>query len=315
MTGKHRKHFVIFFLVLLPVGTGVIVTSCAKRGDVGNTYADTLSVYITTPPNGSTVARTLTIRAEATYTPDYIEFHFDTFRSVYDSFPPYSATYDVMLYPQGNYFASAVAYWGDITRGATVSFYIYNNICDPGIPVVLNGDTIPESRILRNQVGCITRIDLRSYGITDSNCLSGLELYGAELETLFLFNNQLQHINLSPLTYCRKLRKFEVSMNRLESVDLLPLSNCRELIYLSFWANQIMGVDLSPLSSCTLLSWLDFRNNQLRNIDLTPLWELNRLSNLFIQNNFLDSVSCLNVCAFISNHPACRVYTDCSCAK
>lgn len=293
----------------------ILANSCTKDNNNNSNPTDTLSVSITIPINGSTVTKTLTICAEVTYSADYLEFHFDTFPSIYDTFPPYCATYNVMRYPPGCYFASLVAHWGNSTRGATVSFYIYNNICDPGIPVVLNGDTIPESRISRNIDGCVTKLDLHGLGISDSNCLSGLELYGAELETLFLFNNQLQQINLSPLSYCRKLKKFEVTMNRLIGVNLSHLSSCKELMYLSFWMNQITQIDLSPLSACTLLSWLDFRNNQLTSIDLTPLWELDSLNNLFIQNNLLDSTSCYNVCNFIFSHPTCHVYTDCSCTK
>ena len=162
------------------------------------------------------------------------------------------------------------------------------NPCDPDVPVVLNGDTIPEDIIWRDDEGCVTAIDLGGMGISDSNCLAGIELYST-LGQLYLYYNNLLSINLS------------------------PLSSCTELWFLALSNNNLTNINLTPLSSCTNLEWLSLWENQLTNIDLTSLCDMDSLEFLGLNDNPLDSASCAHVCDFIDEHPDCYVYTDCAC--
>lgn len=161
--------------------------------------------------------------------------------------------------------------------------------CDPDVPVVLNGDTIPEERIWRNASGCVIKIDLSNMSISDSNCLAGIEVWSRNLERLIIHWNDLTSINLSLLALCANLEWLDLSCNRLTNIDLTPLSSCMNLWY------------------------LDIYYNNLTSIDLTSLWDLDSLEYLFLHRNYLDSTSCAHVCDFIDEHPDCDVWTDCDC--
>ena len=189
------------------------------------------------------------------------------------------------------------------------------NPCDPDVPVVLNGDTIPELEITRNDYGCVTAIDLSFIFISDPNCLSGIELWSANLEVLHLGVNSLSSIDLSPLSSCTNLERLIIYWNDLTSIDLTPLSSCSNLEVLSLCNNSLTNIDLSPLTSCTNFWLLDLSSNQLTSIDLSPIWTSYSLQHLFLYNNALDSASCAQVCDFIDEHPDCNVNTDCSCGK
>ena len=184
--------------------------------------------------------------------------------------------------------------------------------CDPDVPVVLNGDTIPEERIWRSDSGCVIVIDLYSMSISDSNYLSGIYAWSTTLEYLCLVDNNLTSIDLSPLASCVNLRWLYLSGNQLTSIDLSPLASCTNLRSLEFFDNQLTSIDLSPLASCADLLRLYLNGNQLTSIDLTPLWDLDSLA-LWLDNNDLDSASCAHVCDFIDEHPDCWVRTDCDC--
>jgi len=185
--------------------------------------------------------------------------------------------------------------------------------CDPSNPVVLNGETIPESRIMRDTLGCVVGIDLGSMDISSRNCIYGIEIYDSTLEWLILVCNQLTSINLSPLSSCIYLEGLYLMGNQLTSINLSPLATCAKLEALVLWGNQLTSIDLSPLASCANLRGIALDRNQLTSISLYPLWELDSFAEFYIDENFLDSASCAHVCDFIDEHPACWVVTDCDC--
>jgi len=330
-----RKMFIIWAVLFVPVA--IIYTGCSENSTNGGNGNGEYSAVITQPTGGDTVISTLIIRAEADPAPDCIQFEFDTFETAVDSTAPYSRSFDISLYPSGNHSARAIAYWDDTTRSGDVSFFIEHIECDSAAPVVLNGDTIPEDRIIRNAAGCVITIDLSYMDITDPNCIAGIEIYSATLKGLSINYNPLTSIDLSPLASCTNLDKFVLNNNQLTSIDLLPLTPCINLYWLlldhnqftsidlspvgSFvnlnrlWLhrNQFTSIDLSPLSSCTGLMFFFIRENQLTAIDMLPLWELEFLEVFELQMNDLDSVSCAHVCDFIDEHPDCNVRTDCVC--
>ena len=302
------------FLVVLLIIAGILVFQGCSENDTGPTApspTDTLSVTITQPTEGDTIIGALTIRAEVGSTPDYVEFNFDTFATVVDSTSPYQASYNVSLYPSGNYSLSVVARWGGTIRTDESSFYIEHIECNPDIPVVLNGVTIPEGRITRNEAGCVISLLLGNMSIYNPTCLAGIETYSATLETLDLTLNQLTVIDLSPLSSCTNLLQLTLANNKLTSIDLSPLSSCINLEELCLgdylsppWNpteyNRITSIDLSPLSSCTNLERLSFYANQISNIDISPLSPCTNLEELCLSYNWLANID-LSPLSFCTN--------------
>ena len=211
------------------------------------------------------------------------------------------------------------------------------DICDPLRPVVLNGDTISDDRIIRNEDGCVTIINLNGMSLTDTNCIDGIELYDSTLAVLSLFANNLADIDLSPLASCTNLKLLYLDDNTIFNIDLTPLATCVNLERLELEFNALLGIDLAPLTSCINLEALQFDFNFLEyidltplescinletlhldfnfltTIDLTPLWDLDSLDDIMLRYNNLDSASCTHICDFIEAHPDCYLWSDCSC--
>ena len=217
-----------------------------------------------------------------------------------------------------------------ILLGLLCSFALYTccdddedncpELCDSSVPVVLDGTTIPEGRIDRNAFGCVVELYLDNLQISSSNCLNGIEEYNQTLEKLYLSSNLLSSIDFSPLSSCRKLEILNLSNNQLTHIDLSPLSNCENLWYLSLCNNLLDSIGLSPLSSCTELEELNISYNHIVSLDLQPLSELEFMRELYVHGmvadtNYLDSISCAQICQFVTEHPNCTVHHECDCGK
>jgi len=186
-------------------------------------------------------------------------------------------------------------------------------ICDPSIPVVLNGDTIPEGRIERSAYECVTEINLSEYNLSDPNCLAGIEEHSATLQKLNIgYNRELTSIDLSPLSTCTRLEELDLMATSLTSVDISPLAECTNLWILSFWDSELESIDLTPLSSCIYMEKLFRCANELTSIDLVPILEFEHIRLLYLDYNNLDATSCEQICEFIETHPNCDVMTDCA---
>jgi len=101
----------------------------------------------------------------------------------------------------------------------------------------------------------IKRIDLSDNDIQviDLQPLSGC----TDLAELNLKGNRLGHIDLKPLSSCTKLKKLNLASNQLESIDFDPLRTHTELELLNIGVNpSLKGVDLTPLKSCRKLTIL-----------------------------------------------------------
>ena len=156
-------------------------------------------------------------------------------------------------------------------------------------PVVLNGVTIDEGRIVRNGAGEPVEIYMHELNLSDSNCLNGIDAYKASLKVLSLRRNHLSSINLS------------------------PLSTCVNISWLNLSDNQLTAIDLSQLSACAGLEQLYLNQNSLTSIDLSPISPFAYLESLSLNDNELDSLSCIQVCSFIASHSDCIITTDCVC--
>jgi len=296
-----------------------------------------VSFNFTTPVEMDTVSGLLILRAEADPTPTCVFFEFDTFTIQEDSTYPFSASFDISEYADSQFYAFASAYWADTTLADDVKFFIKELFCDPSEPVVLNGDTIPETKISRNSSGCVTLINLYEMGITAPNCLNGIEEYSASLITLYISHNDLDSVDLEPLSFCPFLGHFSITNTNLKTIDLSPLSYCENLEILGISHNDLENVDLSPLASNTVLQHLDIgyneldcisleplnscisllymrlSHNNLVNIDLTPVWPFD--ISLLMEGNPFDSTACAHICAFAADHPERNIQSDCDCAR
>ncbi|MGY5858838.1 MAG: leucine-rich repeat domain-containing protein [Candidatus Thorarchaeota archaeon] len=77
------------------------------------------------------------------------------------------------------------------------------------------------------------------------------------LESLFLRNNVLTEVDLSPLEKCGKnLKVLNLSHNRIQEINLEALSCCPNLIEVKLNDNRLKRIDLSPLFECANLAEL-----------------------------------------------------------
>jgi hypothetical protein len=163
--------------------------------------------------------------------------------------------------------------------------------CQPGAAVVLNGVTIPESRITRTPAGCARKIDLREMSLTDPDCLDGIDAVGGALEELILYGNRMTTVDLGDLEHCSELRVLDLRYMGLQSVDLSPLETCKKFEDLDVTGNQLPSLDLSPLGSCKKLRSLRARDNFIQGLDLTPVGSVDSLRTLVLSMNYLDGIS------------------------
>ncbi|MCD6417330.1 leucine-rich repeat protein [bacterium] len=282
--------------------------------DDGDIHSDTLEVNITYPEDGDTVAASLIVRAETNSPPDFVQFILAASSYTTDYTYPFEAIFDISEYSSGNYTLKALARWDREYDDDEITIYIAQLECDYD-SIVLGGITIPDDRVIRNTVGCVVALNLSEMGLSDSNCLEGLETYSAALETIDLRWNSLTTIDLSPLQECENLKTLKLSENQITHIDLSPLANCQNLWWLSLGNNELDSIDVSPLANCNNLYWFDLYYNHIVKIDVSPLVDVSSLKKLWLNGNNLDETSCSTVCDFIVQRPDCFVLHDCTCTK
>ncbi|MHA1938757.1 MAG: leucine-rich repeat domain-containing protein, partial [Candidatus Thorarchaeota archaeon] len=116
------------------------------------------------------------------------------------------------------------------------------------------------------------------------------QLRGVDLETLSLYSNYIERIDLAPLAKCRRIRVLRLSINCLHSLDLNPLAECSNLNVLDIGPNELETIDLSPLASLSELKVLRVDGNKLRSIDLSPLAGHPNLEFLDLSMNELERI-------------------------
>lgn len=170
--------------------------------------------------------------------------------------------------------------------------------CDPDLPVVLNGVEISEAKVTRDLAGCVQKIDLRGMGLTDPQCLDGIDQYASGLEEVILLgragfgtDNAMASIDLTDLSKCKKLKKLDLRYLSLQSIDLTPLGQCPELTHLDLVGNGLTALDLSPLRTCLKFAELWLRDNRIQGLDLMPLAVGDSVRTLVLSNNLLDGIN------------------------
>jgi len=138
-----------------------------------------------------------------------------------------------------------------------------------------------------------TDSNLKSQQDPDSIVIRGLKVDGSvyskevdsDIHEIDLSRLLLVRIDLTPLKYCKKLKKISLSLNLFTEIDLLPLSNCVNLKELSLSLNRLTNIDLAPLESCVELEKLDISKNRLITINLFPLRNCKKLQEINIAQN------------------------------
>jgi len=124
------------------------------------------------------------------------------------------------------------------------------------------------------------------------NQLQSIDLAAcSNLQSLYLYENQLQSIDLSPLSSLTSLQTLDLSSNKIQQLDLAPLASCSSLQLLDLGFSQLQSIDLSPLSVCANLQKLSLGSNQLQTIDLAPLSSCTSLQSLSLGGNIFQTIN------------------------
>ncbi len=102
------------------------------------------------------------------------------------------------------------------------------------------------------------------------------------IRVLWLYENQLEEIDLSPLRDFIRLESLSLRGNELRTIDLKPLSSCERLRRLDLSNNQIRTLDLAPLQSCVHLEGINIGGNPFTNLDLGIIGSMPELRELIL---------------------------------
>ncbi len=184
----------------------------------------------------------------------------------------------------------AVRATGSISGYVPLAINVTIERCDPLAPVVLNGVTIPETKVTRTSTGCVTKIDLSYSSLTDPNCLDGIDAHAGSLTELILYRNTLTTVDLSDLARCKMLKRLDLRYSGLQAISLEPLGSCPRLERLELTGNALTSLNLGPLATCAKLRELWLRDNQIAGLDLEPLAAGDSLRTLVLSNNYLTGL-------------------------
>ena len=264
-----------------------IFLSCADNGDSDHRP----SIQIDEPTQGEIVLGTLTITAHLDTTemlPDdyHFEFTFDSLTKR-DPLSPFTVSFDVSAYPDGEYSALATVIWDDEQESKEVGFTIEQMDCVLK-PVVVSGDTVPENRIHRFTAGCIRALDLSGLEIDDDDCLQDIAFASATLETLKVAKNAFETLNLAHLALFDKLTYLDLSCNNLADCDFGGLADLLGLQLLALDSCELAEIELPELPALRILR---LSRNLFMELDLSALHLSAHLQELYLDENFLLNVN------------------------
>jgi len=287
-----RTILIALFLLLVLVLSAVMFPGCSDDDDNGNGNGngDPYSIEIMEIAEYDTIADSITIAVECGSTPDSVYFDFSGYYELMDNSAPFEVTFDISSLPLDFYTIYVTAIWGMTANDDDVTVFVQNYICNPDIPVILNGDTISESIVHRDEYGCVQSINLMDLELTDPNCLHGIEEHSATLEELEVGQNLLPGLDLTPLGACPNLQWFDCYGNQIATLDLTPLASCTNLVQLGIDDNLLTSLDLAPLGACIHLRQLNTGVNNIGTIDLTPLGTCTELTTLWMSGNGLTTI-------------------------
>ncbi|MFW9799532.1 MAG: leucine-rich repeat domain-containing protein [Candidatus Thorarchaeota archaeon] len=124
-----------------------------------------------------------------------------------------------------------------------------------------------------------------------------------ELKRLWLSLGPMTTLDLSPLESCTGLETLYISLSNLKRIDLTPLSSCKNLRSVDIIATGLYEIDLFPFRACTKLTSLNVSYADLKSLDLTPLGKCKKIKYLSLDSNHLSSLdlSPLGSCESLSS--------------
>ena len=84
------------------------------------------------------------------------------------------------------------------------------------------------------------------------------------------------------MSNCKDLRWLYIADNNLQEIDLTPLSELSNLQYIVLSGNQLGEIDLHPLEQSRDLRYLHLNENSLLEIDISILFHCDNLESLVI---------------------------------
>ncbi|MHA1287798.1 MAG: leucine-rich repeat domain-containing protein [Candidatus Thorarchaeota archaeon] len=88
-------------------------------------------------------------------------------------------------------------------------------------------------------------------------------------------------VDLLPLIWCENLEALYLRNNVLSDIDLTPLEKCgKNLKVINLCHNRIQEIDMEALGSCPNLLEVKLNDNRLKRIDLSPLFQCANLAEL-----------------------------------
>jgi Leucine-rich repeat (LRR) protein len=131
---------------------------------------------------------------------------------------------------------------------------------------------------------------LNTLDLSNNSFLGGIPLLGnlKELQTLYLWSNQLQGIIPDALANCTNLTNLDLSINHLEGAIPQKLETLSNLHSLNLAVNNLIGTIPPALGNITTLESLYLDTNQLEGNIPDKLWQLPKMSSLGLGQNRLS---------------------------
>ena len=190
------------------------------------------------------------------------------------------------------------------------SLTVYERFSDTLLPVTLNDLKVDNDRVQRDSTGRVIGLSLNGLGVSDPKYLNGIEVYSLTLERLMLNNNELEAIDLIPLSSFSSLKNLLLQSNKLTEIDLSPLAGVKALEILNLKDNQIKSLNIKPLTKINALKTLNFMGNQLESIDLQAIGNLANLEQLELQFNSFSKEKCSEIVDYVGKMEKVENFTD-----
>lgn len=112
----------------------------------------------------------------------------------------------------------------------------------------------------------------------------------ADLQDLYLQNNQISSIQDGGLAGLTNLRRLELSGNQLTDVDRRDFAGLTKLQHLELWGNEITSIESGTFAELADLQNLFMYDNQLANIESDDFVGLSNLKKLNLSGNRIESI-------------------------
>ena len=110
------------------------------------------------------------------------------------------------------------------------------------------------------------------------------------LEVLYLQNNLLTEIDLTPLQFNKNLRVINLDYNLLKKLILPKTSQWDNVEELRLYSNYLEKINLNALEQCKKMREIDLGDNLLSKINLNPLYNYTKINSISLERNKLKVI-------------------------